>query len=218
MKKTALFLILIFALLFSSAEIVEIAEANFMWIWATVEPVPGTIPPSISINNPKNNTVYSSNNITLNFSVRTAELDGWSSFIVDVEYSLDGSNLIPVDKGSELLELFDTALNLTLLPLGTHSLTVTAEVVVHRGEPLEKFLLDTSSTVYFTIDNTPSSPSPSPSPLSIPTPEPIPTTTPTPEPTIEPESFPASLVIASSIPVTVILIGLGLLVYLIKRK
>ncbi len=201
MKKTALFLILIFALLFSSAEIVEIAEANFMWIWATVEPVPGTTPPSISIYSPQNNTSYSSNNVDLNFSVRTAELSGWSSFIHTVEYSLDGGNLIPVNN-SEVLELFDVALNLTLLPLGKHSLTVSAGVVVHRGEPLEKFFLDTSSTVYFTIDNTPSSLSPSPSP----------------EPTIEPESLPTSLAIASAIPVAVVLVGLGLLLYGIKRK
>ena len=51
-----------------------------------------------------------------------------------------------------------------------------------------------------------------------PTPEPTATPTPTPEPTIEPESFPASLVAASSVTVAVVLVGLGLLLYRIKRK
>jgi hypothetical protein len=82
--------------------------------------------------------------------VRTAELDGWSSFIHTVEYSLDGGNLIPVEN-SEVLELFDVALNLTLLPSGKHFVTVTAWVVVYRGEPMEKFFLDTNSTVYISL-------------------------------------------------------------------
>jgi hypothetical protein len=150
MRKTAYATILILALLLSGAELVKMAEANFMWIFANVEPVPGTIPPSISIHKPQNNTSYSSNTVTLNFSVRTAELNGWSSFITNVEYSLDGSNLIPVAVGSDELELFDTALNLTLLSSGKHSLTVTADVVVYRSEPLEKFFVYTNSTVFFT--------------------------------------------------------------------
>ena len=212
LKKTALALMLMLTLLVSSAELVEMAEANFMWIFGTVDPVPGTTPPSIAIYSPQKNASYSSSNVNLNFSVRTAELSGWASFIHTVEYSLDGGNLITVEN-SEVLELFDVALNLTLLSSGKHSLTVKAEVVVYRGEPMEKFFLDTNSTVYFTVD-TSSSPSPSPSPEPTPTLEPIPTPTATPEP----ESFPTSLVMASSLTVAAVCAGLGLLVYLVKRK
>ena len=219
MKKAALALMLIFALLFSSVELVKIAEANFMWIFATVEPVPGTIPPSISIIKPQNNTSCSSNNITVNFSVKTAELSGWPSFIHTVGYSLDGGNLIPVDN-SEVLELFDAALNLTLLPSGKHSLTVTAEVVVYRGEPMEKFLLDTNSTVYFSIGSADYSSTPSPSSTATPSPSPEPTipTSPTPLPSEEPQQIGQIVIFGLIITVAVLAVGLGLLVYLIKRK
>jgi hypothetical protein len=57
MKRIALAIMLMSALLFSSAELVEMAEANFMWIFGTVEPVPGTTPPSIAIYSPQKNAV-----------------------------------------------------------------------------------------------------------------------------------------------------------------
>ena len=85
MKNTALVLLLICALLFSSVELVKMAKANaepILWTmfysnYDEVGQVPSTIPPSISIYSPQNNTVYSSNKITINFSVSTAELEGW---------------------------------------------------------------------------------------------------------------------------------------------
>jgi hypothetical protein len=215
MKKTALAIMLMLALLFSSVELVKMAEANFMWIFATVDPVPGTIPPNISIIKPQNNTSYSSNNITVSFSVRTAELDDWASFIHIVEYSLDEGNLIPVNN-SEVLELFDAALNLTLLPSGKHSLTVTAEVVVYRGEPMEKFFLDTNSTVYFSIGSEDYSTTPSPSPEPTPTP-----TDPNMGPTSPPDREPLltqEQVLIIGVTISVLAVGLGLLVYGIKRK
>jgi hypothetical protein len=223
MKKTAFAIIIICVLLFSSVEIVEMANANFMWIYATVEPVPGTTPPSISIYSPQNNTSYSSNTVALDFSVSSAELSGWSSFIHTVEYSLDGPNFIPVDMGTghdlpellyELPELFDTSFNLTSLSSGKHSLTVKAEVVVSRGEPLEKFFLFPQSTVYFTVDNTVSSPSPSPTP----TPTPTVTPEPTPYEEIDVQNTSQFMVPGGAVALVSIIVFLGLLVYFIKRK
>ena len=210
MKKTALAIVLISVLLFCSVELVKIAKANAYWIYEHVDPVPNTIPPSITIFNPQNNTSYSTNSMTVNILVNKAELAGWHCKIEWVDYSIDGRNvelhslwqkheqdepIHPITIPSEI------SFNLSSLYLGKHILTVSAGVTVLGGN-MQVFFLDCNSTVHFTIDNTPSSPSPSPSP----------------EPTIEPESLPTSLAIASSIPVAVVLVGLGLLLYGIKRK
>ena len=210
MKKTALAIVLISVFLFSSAELVRIAEANAYWIYEHVDPVPGTIPPSITIYNPQNNTSYYASDMTVNVLVNMAELAGWHCKIEWVDYSIDGRNV-------ELYSLWQKheqgepihpitipskiSFNLSALSLGRHTLTVSAGVTVLGGN-MQVFFLDCNSTVHFTIDNTPSSPSSSPST----------------EPTIEPESLPTSLVIASSIPVAVVLVGLGLLLHRIKRK
>ena len=98
MKRTAFAVMLIFALLFSGAELVKIAKANATPIWwgmfysryNEVEPVPSTIPPSISIYNPLNYTSYSGSNITVDILVNKAELAGWVCNIEYVDYSIDG--------------------------------------------------------------------------------------------------------------------------------
>ncbi len=127
-----------------------------------------------------------------------------------MDYSIDGRNvelysLWQKSKPGEDIHpiTIPSVINFTLssLALGRHTLTVSAGVTVLGGN-LQVFFLDCNSTVYFTIEDTPSSPSPSPS------------LTPTPEP----ESLSTSLVIASVIPVAVVLTGIGLLLYRIKRK
>ena len=185
MKKTALALMLIFALLFSGAELVKMAKANATPIWwglfysryDEVEPVPSTIPPSISIYSPQNNTVYSSRNITVSLYVRNAELAGWESSVTNVYYYLDGEGaMLYFHPINERLPAFNTTLNLSLVSLGKHQLTVEAIVDVLRSNPSEVFPLDCNSTIYFTVDLSGESPTPTPTlaPTSKPaaTPEP----------------------------------------------
>jgi len=215
MGKTSLAIMLAFALLLLGAEHGETAEANFMWIFATVEPVPGTIPPLISVYSPKNNTSYPSDNLTVNLSVETAKLDGWSSFLLGVDYSLDERTVVWVypedaENPGPPREMFGTEFNLTSLPLGNHSLTVGAYAVVSTGNPLRKFFIDSNSTIFFTT----SFPTPAPVQALFPTPTPEPSATP--EAKSQPTTFPATLIVIA--PVAISLAVLGLQVYFKKRK
>ena len=154
--------------------------------------------------------------MTVNILVNKAELGGWHCNIEYVDYSIDGSNVELYslwqkhEQGEEIHPITipsEISFNLSSLSLGKHTLTVSAGVAILGGN-LQVFFLDCNSTVYFTIENKPSSPSPSSSP------EP----TDTPETLLNIESFPPSLIVASAIPIIVVLVGLGLLLYGIKRK
>ncbi len=233
MKKTALAIVLVSALLLSSAELLRTTEANPYWIYAHVDPVPGTIPPAISIYNPRNDTGYSSSSITVSLYITEAELAGWHCNIEYVEYSIDGRTveLYPfwqrVEPGEEVEPKYiPSAIDFPLssLTLGMHRLTVKAGVAVLRGEPLEVFFLDCNSTVFFTVDNADYSlipsptPSPSPSPSLSPSPE-LPATpkpTATPEPTLQPANSPATQIFLATVGIAVVC-G-GMFVYFKKHQ
>jgi hypothetical protein len=192
MNKAALALTLISALLFSvvAVQLFSLVEGNFYPPFEYVEPLPGTVPPKITLSNPKNHTSCLVSEVSLIMSVSMPETSYPAEFEeLGITCFLDGYGPATV-----------TRINKTLNDLrgGTHKLEVRAEFVVHPSN--STFFYSTStSTVYFTINNTLSS------------------STPTPQPTPEPESFPTSLIMASSVTVAVV-VALGLLVYRIKRK
>ena len=78
---------------------------------------------------------------------------------------------------------------------GKHDLAVTANVIVFRDDPPEFFSLDCSSTAFFTSFSEP-----------------------TPTPSEEPQQIGQELILGVAVTVAVIGVGLGLLVYLMKRK
>ena len=261
MKKTALKLTLMSALLFSvvGIELVNVAEANPFFTFKNVDPIPGAIPPPIAIYSPQNNTVHFSDNITISFSISEFQLDEWFSSIISVEYSLDGRNVELFDMwdqdGGPLSE-FKTNFSISSLSIGNHRLRVKAGCVFRRFSHItsdgrsymgEIFGIDSVSTILFTIGDSQSSTTtpafspepthtPEPSSVALPTVTPTPTLTPSPSstPTFAPEPTPTLtpleevdvqntsqyLVTAgtTAFTVTVVLVGLGLLVYLIKRK
>ena len=160
MKKTAFVILVICALLFSGAELIEMAKANPYWFFEHVDPVPGTIPPSITIYNPQNYTSYTTNSIPVNILVNKAILAGWSCNIEWVGYSIDGKNTVTLHtkwqshkQGEEIHPITipsDTNFNLPSLASGKHTLTVTADVAVLGGD-LQVYFLECNSIVYFTV-------------------------------------------------------------------
>jgi len=61
MKKTVLALTLILVLLMSimyGVQFVKVVEANPFFMFDYIEPIPGAIPPTITIYSPENSTVY----------------------------------------------------------------------------------------------------------------------------------------------------------------
>ena len=226
MKKTAFVLLLIFVLLFSSVELVKMAKTNavpIFWMmfysnYDEVEPVPGTVPPSISMYSPQNNTVCSSRNMTVSLYVRNAELAGWQSSVTNVYYTLDGKGgaglyFHPIN---ERLPAFNTTFDLSFVSLGKHQLTIEAYVDVLRSAPSEVFFLETNSTLYFTVDL--SGESPTPVPTFAPTTVPAATPKPTPYEETGVQNTSQSVVTGGTFAVASIAIFLGLLFYFIKRK
>lgn len=162
MKRTALAVMLVLSLLFSLAVgllVVKEAKANPFIIFKSVAPIPGTIPPIITVSSPQNNTVYKSNTVYISFNISKPEPPTpLESGITSVRYTLDAndtglyfcnhysSNYPPG------LPQFSYSKNLTL-PEGTHTLVVHTGGVVLPGN-MTMFSVGSSSTVFFTVDTT----------------------------------------------------------------
>jgi hypothetical protein len=206
MKRTALALTLILALLISAVAgtcLVDNAVCR------------GSL--TVVVNSPQNGT-YTSNNIAVSISASDPEMHiGPES----VAYSVDGGTQViiaSVHVGMHSL----TGGTVLSLPNGVHSI-VGVGITWYNGTDGVFY----SSPVYFTVDSPYSyvpAPTPGTSPSSTPTPIP-PSYNPTPYPSHEPtsplesqpsEAFPTILVIAS-----IVILGVvctGLLVYFKKRK
>ena len=208
MKKTALVMTLLWAIfvsLVAEIHVVKVAVANPINPWKRVIPV-GTVPAKVSILSPRNNTAYPSGDLNITVQIAKPETPSLTAFDShSVNLFLDG---VLIDSISEYIPRSKTDINTIMHNpfIGKHKLVVKASYF------LGGFSIDSSSTIFFTVENASSLPNPSPSP------EPTSTPIATPEPAIETESFPSSLVMASSVTVAAVCVGLGLLVYLIKRK
>jgi len=168
MKRATLAIMLMSALLFSvvGAQFVSLAEANpYSFFWEFVDPIPGTIPPKITITSPKNYTTYPSGN--LNFTVHVAKPETptpTESYIIYVHYYLDGTIHRVFNNYFEPVPEVDNSTVLHDLSDGNHTLVVQVEGGVEPG-PYEVFFIESNSTVFFTVNKT-SNPSSAPSPTS----------------------------------------------------
>jgi hypothetical protein len=221
MKRTALAIALILALsvsLMVGVQFVKVVEADPFFMFKNIDLIPGTIPPTITMFSPLNNTEYSSDKITVSFNVIKPQLAmSWTS-IMGIHYRLDNNEEVNVnsfkyDEKALGAPEFKATFTLPSLPAGNHSLTVRAHGLVtpgiqydgyngqykwsSSGEALEMFHLngtlamfyiDSTSTTFFTIAEE-----------------------------TEPEPSPTTLV-ATVIGASLAVIGIGLLVYFKKRK
>lgn len=223
-KKTiAATLILAFLFLVVAGVLVgKVSKANPWIIFKPATPIPGTIPPIITLFSPQNNTAYAPNNVYLSFNVTKPQppmpLDAGISF---VKYTLDDNitGLYFCDHYSSGsppgIPEFSYSHNLTI-PDGKHSLVVYAAGVVLPGD-MTIFWMDSNSTVFFSVGPPQSEPSPSPSPSSSPSSSP--SLSPSPQETenqLEPQPFLTTLVVASV--ASVALVGVGLVVYFGKVR
>jgi hypothetical protein len=219
MNRTALVVTL--ALLFSMLITVltfKTANANPWILFSSTEPVPGTVPPIITMSYPVNNTVYTSNTVSFSFNVTKPQPPTiMQSGINYVRYRLDGNvtGLYFCSHYSSMetpgIPEFSYSENVTV-PNGSHTLIVEASGVVLPGN-MTIFMLTSNFAVHFNVDATETA-APSPSP----TPTPSPVATPTPTLTEEPQTAQFETILGVGITAVVIGAGLGLLLYLMKRK
>jgi hypothetical protein len=191
MKRTASALTLILALLFSGVAgtiLVKVTKAN-----------PFPTDPVISIESPANKT-YNVNSLVLNITIVT-KYDGYyfTSASRLVSYSIDGKADVPIAETDysydqdEKASTFNGSAILPELTNGPHNLTVYAKY------DYDAHIIESQSSIYFTIDATSSS-----------------TLSPTPTPSGQPPLFPTTFVLASVVSVAVV--GAGLIIYFKKRN
>jgi hypothetical protein len=160
MKRTALAVMLVSSLLFSLAAgllVVKEAKANAFFIFTSVDPIPGTIPPIITVSSPQNNTLYNSNTVYVSFNVSKPQPPrSLDAGINSVRYTLDGNRTglyYCTHYSSDYppgLPQFSYSKNLTL-PEGTHTLLIEAGGVVLPGD-MTIFGMGSSVRVFFTVD------------------------------------------------------------------
>ncbi len=218
MKKKTFAIVLTSALLFSlvGAHVVGSAEANpYSFFWEWVDPPPGTIPPKITITSPRNYTTYSSGdlNLTIHITGPQTPTPAESSGIFWAGYTLDGDYKTFKGALEELVPEVDHSEVLDGLRNGNHELMVEAHGAVELGD-FKVSILDSNTTILFSIGSSISSPNPTPSISPSPNPAPTGTPVPTPKPIPLAETFPTTLLAGSTM---VAVVSLGFLVYFKKR-
>jgi hypothetical protein len=156
MKKTALALALVLTILvIFGVHLVSLVEANFYPFgppYKEIDPIPGTIPPKITILSPTNHTTYSGRELNLAVIVTGPETPYRSSRARYTYYFLDGHDL----RFSESVDIEHIDVVLPKVRNGTHELLVSARymVVVREGvnERDTVFFIESNSSVFFTIN------------------------------------------------------------------
>lgn len=194
MKKANLTALLTFAVLFllvSGVQVVEVATANFV--------------PQASINfiSSPTNTTYSSNFLTLNFTVSFAMTnDRW------IAYSIDGNENVTVTGVDYQIDALWHGINITeplpKLSDGSHRLDISAQSVPTSYASPDK------RTIFFTIDTASPTLAPSPTPSATPTliQSPLPSSTPSLSPSPSIPEFPAWSVLVFVVAVSAFLVAL----------
>jgi hypothetical protein len=172
-KKIILTAVCISVLLFSAVagtQLLNLGRANpYKWV-GDVPPRADTKPPAITISS-ENNTVYSSNNLTISFNVRILPSLTASDFYINTIYSKTSwqndsvvvyqwsSHALenPYDDDPKLTEI-SQELNLTSIPEGKQNVTIQAiGDGIYWGDTFyyTTFSINGSSSISFTIDTTP---------------------------------------------------------------
>ncbi len=159
MKRTAFAVTFGLSLLFSliaGVLFVKEAKANPWIIFKAADPIPGTVPPIITVSCPQNDTVYQSNVVCLSFNVSKPQPPtSLEAGISSVRYTLDGEltglfYCTHYSFGSlPGLPRFSYSENLTLAN-GKHTLVVNASGVVLPGN-MTMFGMSSSETIDFSV-------------------------------------------------------------------
>jgi hypothetical protein len=172
-----------------------------------VPPDTGTKPPTIFAVSPQNDSVYNSNNITLNFKVNVLtsstaigekiySVSYTPSWETDEKVLYENTDRVYIANGELGPEYTEYSCNLSMIgiPEGKHNLTIcTIESGCYsRSAMFNTFHIENLSSIFFAIDLTP------------------------PEP--EPEAFPTLLAAVATGTTTVAVGGAGLLLYFKKRN
>jgi hypothetical protein len=185
-RRYAVFAVVLAVSILIGIQAVEVVDANPFFGMKGIDPVPGTIPPTITMITPLNNTAYSSDEITISFHVTKPQLAGSWSTITYICYSLDNTEDVNDEyvkvysnyingEGTVGVPEFNTTFTIPSLSAGNHVLKVKVSGAVmpntqYVGGQWQSpninhgiFSMNSNSTTFFTISTTPT-PSLSPTP------------------------------------------------------
>ncbi len=205
MKRTALILMLILALIISAT-----LNCSFLGVQAQDyydRYKPTMTPPSILVTSPQNHSIINTSSISLAFNVSgvqvievSPDVNRYSSRLFKVSYKGDWQTeeQLLYSAEHESLDFLEFNTTLSDIPEGSHELQIIAVGAVGVIVAMFGFSYypEANASIIFTVNSIQPTPSP--------------------EPTPEPEAFPASLVFVTS--VSVAIISVGLFVYFKKRK
>jgi len=167
-------------------------------------------PLTVVVNSPQNKT-YTTSDIFVFMSAADPEMQIGPEAVA---YSLDGAPLVIIREQNLGLHSLDANTTLSL-PDGSHNIVGIA-ITWFGGTVHGNF---SSPTVYFTVDTSSASPKPSPSPSPSPATSPRPSPCPTLKPDEELEQTnQRTAMLGAVITAVVVGAGLGLLIYLLKRR
>jgi len=165
---------------------------------------------TVVVNSPQNKT-YTTSDIFVFMSAADPEMQIGPEAVA---YSLDGAPLVIIREQNLGLHSLDANTTLSL-PDGSHNIVGIA-ITWFGGTVHGNF---SSPTVYFTVDTFSASPKPSPSPSPSPATSPRPSPCPTLKPDEELEQTnQRTAMLGAVITAVVVGAGLGLLIYLLKRR
>jgi uncharacterized membrane protein len=153
MKKKAIVVASVLALILL---LVGVGKANPYWWYQKVPPDEHTKPPIISVLSPANNTVFREGNVSLSFEVYLGESKtALDTLLLTVDYEpswqdISNGRFAPWSAPNPFVH----EVNLTGIPEGTHSIVIHAtEKGVYNNATA--FTIDTSATIYFTVNTSP---------------------------------------------------------------
>ena len=158
------------------------------------------------------NTTYTQNSILIKFSIQK-QPDDWNIYLI--EYTIEGEKAnysgTFLDKELTGLSQLNFSKTITGIPYGTYVLTISAKWL-----GVLMYFVSDRQTVTFTLDTKIPTASPTPTPTPNITPTPNPTSTPTTTPDNQ-QTLNTEAITGLAITIAVIGVGIGLIIYLLKK-
>ncbi len=147
----------LFLLVFAGNNFINLTKARSV-TYQTIPPPPGASPPILSIQTPKNNTIYNVNNVTINFNVSLLQGLGISS-ITKVTYNttwLDKRVYVHQRSSNQDSNLFVNCSDSYIVPDGNHTITINTfgSGVINGYFSSSLFDMSTNAVIHFTVDTT----------------------------------------------------------------
>jgi hypothetical protein len=169
MGKKAILATVILILLLIGVQAVEVAKGNPYAFSKSIDPPSSAIPPTVTIDSPRNNTDYPQT-FNISFAVKCIEYSDYFSDVQDVTYILDNQT-ISIPHRSDVLSVGDyaTSFQAPYLASGNHSLWIRATGIAYQLFA-DYFIMESSIQIFFSVSDPNNNFTPAPTATLVPSP------------------------------------------------